>query len=82
MIILFIRFYGYRDCFEVSFYAFNPKDIFKMAFEWNTDRIRLSKNSSVPSGHPDELYSLQGKSGYVLDNSGTFLYRGQMANSN
>ena len=67
-----------QGLFEVLFYAFNPKDIFNMAFEWNTDRIRLSKNSSVPSGHPDELYSLPGKLGYVLDNSGTSLYKGQI----
>ena len=34
------------------------EDLYKMAFEWNTHRIRQNKNGNSPSGHPDELFSM------------------------
>lgn len=34
------------------------EDLYKTAFEWNSHKIRKNKNSSLPSGHPDELFSM------------------------
>ena len=32
------------------------KDLYKLVLEWNTHRIRSSRGSTLPSGHPDEYF--------------------------
>jgi hypothetical protein len=45
-----------RDCLKFCFMHLIQEDLFKISLEWNSHRIRRNRNSSLPDGHPDELF--------------------------
>ena len=47
-----------RDSLKLCFMHLVQKDLDLVKKEWNCHPIRPSKNTSAPSGRPDELYQM------------------------
>ena len=71
--VLFIS----RDCLRLCFMHIIQKELDTVAHEWNTHRIRCSKNLTVPTGIPDELFFLPQIQGDYIYLS---LYKTDMSN--
>ena len=48
----------YRDCLQFCFMHILQRELDAVVHEWNTHRIRPSKDCLVPAGIPDELFFL------------------------
>ena len=48
----------YRDCLRFCFMHLIQEELDTVVHEWNTHRIRPSKDCTIPAGIPDELFFL------------------------
>ena len=54
-----------RDCLCLCFMHIIQRELNTLVHEWNTHRVRPSRNCSLPGGIPDELFFLPQIQGMV-----------------